>query len=44
MKTVGLILLALVIFVYMNIEIASNNPCSSFSHEQSLCSSDNINR
>ena len=42
MRVIGLILLGLLIFIYINIEIMAESPCSSFSRNPSLCSSDNI--
>ena len=42
MKAIPLILLTIILFVYINIEIASHNPCSVFSTNQSFCNSDNI--
>jgi hypothetical protein len=42
MKAIPLIILAILLFLYINIEISSSNPCSSFSQHQSLCTSDNI--
>lgn len=41
MRVLALIILGILIFLYINLEIASMNPCSNFSHEQSLCNSDN---
>ena len=41
MKAIPLILLAIILFVYFNIYISSNNPCSTFSKDPSLCNSDN---
>lgn len=42
MRTIGIILLAVILFVYIDIMISSQNPCSSFSATPSLCNSDNI--
>jgi len=39
MRMLAYILIGLIIFMYMNIEISSMNPCSAFSNEQSLCTS-----
>jgi|APFre7841882793_1041355.scaffolds.fasta_scaffold00140_7 hypothetical protein len=41
MKAIPLILLAVLLFLYMNMEISSQSPCSSFSANPSLCTSDN---
>lgn len=41
MKSIPLILLAVILFIYLNIVISSDNPCSSFSPTPSLCNSDN---
>ena len=42
MKAIPLIIIGIMLFLYINIEIASTNPCSNFSRNQSLCNSDNI--
>jgi hypothetical protein len=44
MKAIPLILLAAILFLYLNIEISSQSPCSAFSHNQSYCNSDNIEK
>jgi len=44
MKAIPLILLAALLFMYLNIEISSSNPCSVFSHNQSFCNSDNVEK
>jgi hypothetical protein len=41
MKAIPLILLAIILFMYFNIMISAENPCSAFSSEQSFCNSDN---
>jgi len=40
MKAIPLIILAILLFLYINIEIASLNPCSNFSRDPSSCNSD----
>lgn len=42
MKAIPLILLTIILFVYINMVIASHNPCSTFSPDQGFCNSDNI--
>lgn len=41
MNALPLVIIAILIFLLVNIEIDSNNPCSSFSNHQSECNSDN---
>jgi len=41
MRTLAIIILGILIFVYIQIEVASENPCSSFSKNPSMCNSDN---
>jgi hypothetical protein len=40
MKAIPLILLAVILFVYFNIIISAENPCSVFSPNPSFCNSD----
>jgi hypothetical protein len=40
MGAIQLIIIAVLIFLLVNIEIASINPCSNFSNRQSECNSD----
>ena len=42
MKEIALILIVLLIFIYINIEILEDNPCSTLSRYPSLCNSDNF--
>jgi len=42
MKELGLIILAILVFMYVNMEISSMNPCSNFSHNPSECNSDRM--
>lgn len=44
MHTFGFVTLGILMFVLLEIEIASSNPCSQFSdpNRQSFCSSDNF--
>jgi hypothetical protein len=41
MKAIPMILLVIILWIYLNIEISSQNPCSIWSANQSLCTSDN---
>jgi len=40
MRLISIIILVVLLFIWFNIEISSNNPCSSFSRTPSLCNSD----
>jgi hypothetical protein len=44
MQAFGYLTLGIIMFVLLEIEIVSSNPCSQFSepNRQSLCSSDNL--
>ena len=42
MKATPLILLTAILFLYVNIEIESDSPCSVFAKNPSLCNSDNF--
>jgi hypothetical protein len=44
MQAFGFLTLGILMFVFLEIEIVSSNPCSQFSDpsRQSLCSSDNF--
>jgi hypothetical protein len=42
MKAIPLILLSVILFVYFNMIISAENPCSVFSPTPSLCISDNF--
>ena len=42
MKAIALIIIAVMIFIYINIEISAMNPCSNFSHNPGDCNSDRL--
>ena len=44
MKAIPMILLAIILFVCLNIEISSQNSCSVFSENPNLCNSDNFEK
>ena len=39
--TIGMIFLAAVIWIFVQIEISSDNPCSQFSNKPDICSQPN---
>ena len=42
MRVLGIILLVILLYVYLQIEVSSSNPCNNFSSTPSLCNSDNV--
>ena len=44
MKAIPLLILAALLWMIFNIEIASHNPCSQFAKDPWSCNSDNIGR
>ena len=42
LNKIGVFLVMIIVFFWFQIEIASHNPCSQFSPEPGLCSSDLI--
>lgn len=44
MGAIQLIIIAVLLFLFINIEIDSGNPCSNFSEHPELCNSDIVKR
>ena len=42
MRILGIILIVILLYVYLQIEVSSLNSCNNFSVAPSLCSSDNV--
>lgn len=42
MRSIAVIFLVVLLFIYVQVEISSLNPCSGFSPHPSLCNSDSL--